>query len=69
MNKKIYKLGLLAIALFTLTSATPLDENTLEEPTKVSPKTETIKLAGKNLKRIFPGNSLTIIRIPNSINK
>ncbi|HNW51625.1 MAG TPA: alpha-L-arabinofuranosidase C-terminal domain-containing protein [Prolixibacteraceae bacterium] len=49
-----------------LTSANPLDENTIEEPIKVSPKTETIKLAGKNCNRIFPGNSLTIIRIPNS---
>jgi alpha-L-arabinofuranosidase len=49
-----------------LTSASPLDENTLEEPTKVSPKTEIIKLSGTLMSRMFPGNSLTIIRIPNS---
>jgi alpha-L-arabinofuranosidase len=55
--------------IIMLTSAKPFDENTLEEPKKVSPKTETIKLAGKNLKQIAPGNSLTIIRLVNSINK
>jgi alpha-L-arabinofuranosidase len=47
-----------------LTSANPLDENTLEQPTKVSPKNETIKLSGTLLTRSFPGNSLTVIRIP-----
>jgi alpha-L-arabinofuranosidase len=46
-----------------LTSASPLDENTLEQPTKVSPKTEMIKMSGTALKRSFPGNSLTVIRI------
>ena len=30
-----------------LTSASPLDENTLEEPTKVSPKTEEVQLSGQ----------------------
>jgi alpha-L-arabinofuranosidase len=47
-----------------LTSATPFDENTLEEPTKVSPKTEDVKLSGSKISRTFPGNSLTVIRIP-----
>jgi alpha-L-arabinofuranosidase len=47
-----------------LTSANPYDENTLEEPTKVSPKTEDVKLSGSKISRTFPGNSLTIIRIP-----
>jgi alpha-L-arabinofuranosidase len=46
-----------------LTSASPLDENTLEEPTRVSPKTEMVKVSGAMLKRSFPGNSLTIIRL------
>jgi len=46
-----------------LTSASPLDENTLEEPAKVSPVTETVKLSGASLKRSFPGNSLTILRL------
>ena len=47
-----------------LTSTSPFDENTLEEPTKVSPKTDMIKLSGTTLKRLFPGNSFTVIRIP-----
>jgi len=47
-----------------LTSKNPLDENTLEEPTKVSPKTESLSISGNTLTRSFPGNSLTIIRIP-----
>jgi alpha-L-arabinofuranosidase len=46
-----------------LTSASPLDENTLEEPKKVYPKTEDVKLMGAGFKRTFPGNSLTVIRL------
>jgi alpha-L-arabinofuranosidase len=46
-----------------LTSTNQLDENTLDEPTKVSPKTEMLQFSGKILKRSFPGNSLTIIRL------
>jgi alpha-L-arabinofuranosidase len=46
-----------------LTSASPLDENTLEEPKKVYPKTEDVKLNGTSCKRTFPGNSLTVIRL------
>jgi alpha-L-arabinofuranosidase len=49
--------------VIVLTSASPLDENTLEQPTKVSPKNETIKLSGTVITRSFPGNSFTIIRI------
>jgi alpha-L-arabinofuranosidase len=49
-----------------LTSASPLDENTLEEPSKVSPKTEEVQLSGITLKRSFPGNSLTVIRFATS---
>jgi alpha-L-arabinofuranosidase len=46
-----------------LTSASPLDENTLEEPRKVYPKNEDLKLKGSAFKRTFPGNSLTVIRL------
>jgi alpha-L-arabinofuranosidase len=49
-----------------LTSASPLDENTLEEPTKVAPKTETVSFSGTSLTRLFPGNSLTVIRVATS---
>ena len=52
--------------LLVLTSASPLDENTLEQPTKVSPKSETVKISGTTLNYLFPGNSLTVIRIPTS---
>ena len=46
-----------------LTSAGPLDENTLDEPTKVSPKTESIKFSGTKIVRTFQGNSLTVMRL------
>lgn len=46
-----------------LTSASPLDENTLEDQTKVSPKTEMIKFSGNTITRLFPGNSLTVLRL------
>jgi alpha-L-arabinofuranosidase len=49
-----------------LSSESPLDENTLEEPMKVSPKTENIKFPGTILKRSYPGNSLTVIRLSTS---
>jgi alpha-L-arabinofuranosidase len=49
-----------------LASGSPLDENTLEEPTKVSPKTEMVKLSGASLTRLFPGNSFTVIRVATS---
>jgi alpha-L-arabinofuranosidase len=49
-------------AATVLTSASPLDENTLEEPERVYPKTEDVKLSGTSYKRTFPGNSLTVIR-------
>ncbi|MDP4208148.1 MAG: alpha-L-arabinofuranosidase C-terminal domain-containing protein [Bacteroidota bacterium] len=46
-----------------LTSASALDENTLELPTKVAPKTEALKFSGTALTHSLPGNSLTIIRL------
>ena len=52
-----------------LTSGSPLDENSLEEPTKVSPKTESVQLSGNVIKRSFPGNSLTVIRLETSAGK
>jgi alpha-L-arabinofuranosidase len=52
-----------------LTSGNPLDENTLEDPTKVSPKTEMVQFSGNLLTRSFPGNSLTVIRLTTSAGK
>jgi hypothetical protein len=49
-----------------LTSKSPLDENTLDELTKVSPITENLKFSGTTLTRSFPGNSFTIIRLPST---
>jgi alpha-L-arabinofuranosidase len=49
--------------LIVLTSENPTDENSLEEPLKVSPKTETLKLSGTKFKHTFPGNSLTVLRV------
>lgn len=46
-----------------LTSDEPSDENSIDEPTKISPKAETISLTGANLTRTFPGNSFTVLRI------
>ena len=46
-----------------LTSASGADENSLAEPTKVSPKTETVEFSGTSLKRSFPGNSFTVLRL------
>jgi alpha-L-arabinofuranosidase len=47
-----------------LTSGSGTDENSLAEPTKVSPKTETVKFSGTTLTRSFPGNSFTVLRLP-----
>ena len=46
-----------------LTSDSPWDENSLEEPAKVSPQTGTFDFLGGNLHRTFPGNSVTVLRI------
>jgi len=48
---------------FILTSASPLDENSMEQPTRVSPKPENVKFSGTTITRSFPGNSLTILRL------
>lgn len=50
-----------------LTSEKPEDENTLDAPTKVAPKTMTLEITGPNFRHTFPGNSLTILRF-NSTN-
>ncbi len=46
-----------------LTSEKATDENSLEEPTKVSPREKTIDITGSSLKYDFPGNSVTVLRI------
>jgi alpha-L-arabinofuranosidase len=49
-----------------LTSENPTDENSLEHPTRVSPKTENLSFHGASLTRSFPGNSLTVLRLKTS---
>ena len=46
-----------------LTSASARDENSLEAPTKVSPRTEPLSFTGAQLTRSFPGNSFTVLRL------
>jgi alpha-L-arabinofuranosidase len=46
-----------------LTSADPLDENSLENPTKVAPKTSQITLSGSSFPHSFPAHSVTVLRI------
>jgi alpha-L-arabinofuranosidase len=46
-----------------LTSENPADENTLDDPTKVSPKSQTFDVTGSDFQHEFPGNSLTVLRI------
>ncbi len=49
--------------LTVLSSERPEDENSLDQPEKVSPKTETVAVNGKSLRHVFPGNSFTVLRI------
>ena len=46
-----------------LTSESGADENSLAEPTKVSPKIEKLKVSGNKFSRAFPGNSFTVLRL------
>ena len=46
-----------------LTSENATDENSLDDPLKVSPKSETLSFNGTTLTRSFPGNSLTVLRL------
>ena len=47
-----------------LTSADPKDENTLEQPLKVSPQKVKLVFTGSAIQQTFPGNSVTVLRIP-----
>ena len=46
-----------------LTPDRPKDENSLAEPTRVSPKTENLSYPGTTRMRAFPGNSFTVLRL------
>jgi alpha-L-arabinofuranosidase len=51
------------VKAIVLTSENSTDENTLDEPTKVVPKTQTLPVAGTTFRHAFPGNSVTVLRI------
>jgi len=67
INSKINLNGKIALIgdakAIVLTSASATDENTLDHPLKVAPKTENFKVKGQMLKRTFSPNSLTVIRL------
>ena len=50
-------------AAAVLTSENATDENSLDNPTKVSPKTEPVSFSGSTFKRALPGNSFTVLRL------
>lgn len=50
-------------AATVLTSATPEDENTLEEPTKVAPVAQPIPNASAHFGHTFPAHSVTVLQI------
>ena len=47
-----------------LTSENSTDENTIENPTKVAPVTKPVEIKGATFNHRFPGNSLTVFRLP-----
>lgn len=47
-----------------LTGASPKDENTLDQPHRVAPRTETVAVTGPRWTRTFPPNSFTVLRLP-----
>jgi alpha-L-arabinofuranosidase len=51
------------VRALVLTSESPTDENTLDQPTRVVPKPQTLNVSGPNFRHGFPGNSLTVLRL------
>jgi len=49
--------------VIVLAGNSPLDENSLDAPTKISPQTNAFNYLGDNLHWPFPGNSVTILRL------
>ncbi len=46
-----------------LTSTDPADENSLDNPAKVAPKTISFSPSEPQFRHVFPGNSLTVLRL------
>jgi len=47
-----------------LTSASPDDENSLDQPTRVVPVTQALESIGPDFSRSFPAYSVTVLRLP-----
>ncbi|HLH53642.1 MAG TPA: alpha-L-arabinofuranosidase C-terminal domain-containing protein [Verrucomicrobiae bacterium] len=47
-----------------LSSDSPQDENSLDQPTRVAPVTRTFDCSSPNLRFKFPANSVTVLRLP-----
>jgi alpha-L-arabinofuranosidase len=52
-----------AAQVTVLTAANPADENTFDQPTKIAPRTEKLKVAGRTFIHTFPPHSLSIVRL------
>jgi alpha-L-arabinofuranosidase len=50
-------------AALVLSSAGPRDENSFEEPAKIAPKQQSIRVARPVFERVFPANSVSILRL------
>jgi excinuclease ABC subunit A len=51
------------VRALVLTSASPNDENSLEEPKKVSPRATQFDAGGPDFQWTLPGNSVTVLRV------
>ena len=47
-----------------LTSGNPDDENSFAAPTRIVPTEDLIKVSGTRMTRVFPANSVTVLRLP-----
>lgn len=52
-----------AARVWTLTSADPMDENSISELTKVAPIETSLNVSGPSVEHTLPGNSLTVLRL------
>lgn len=50
-----------------LTSQDSMDENSLDNPAKVSPRTAPVTFTGTSLRHSFPGNSFTVLRLKGNL--
>jgi alpha-L-arabinofuranosidase len=52
-----------AAAAVTMTSEGAMDENSLDQPTKVSPKPVNVTVNNGRIQHHFPANSFSVIRL------